>query len=285
MLEALKRWRDDRAMAGITVHTDRRKADRFYTGGRWQDPYGWLNNAAEAWGEDLAQDLRNLPGAARLNILPQSFFLGSQVADFAAEFRAGISEVVRWTLYDIRPYTTAGFTQRTYFSENIGTATGGYGDTNLQVSGAMAGNESHVCQYLRIMPLPAQADFDNSVTASVQAVAFGQWHEVLGRTCWLEWKIADKTYMLGGPLFLFPAGMGPGSVIANASSALAITRNISYINNGDPSNRALYLIDPPLAILPNRSFVVNLNWQAAQSVTTAGKLGVFLDGYRVRAVQ
>ena len=276
MLEGLKT---------LAIKRDWTKAHRHFVGGRFQDPFGWLNNLREAWGDELAQDMSRLPGAARLNILPQSFFLGAQVADFAAEFRGGVSEVVRWTLYDIRPYTTAGFNQRSYFQENIGTATGGYGDTNLQIAGAMAGNESHITQYIRIMPLPAQVDFDVSVSASVQGVAFGQWHEVLGRTCWLEWKIADKTYILGGPLFLFPAGMGPGSIISQGSSALAITRNIAYLNNGDPSNRALYLVDPPLAILPNRSFVVNLNWQAGQSVTTAGKLGVFLDGYRVRAVQ
>ena len=94
MLEGLKT---------LAIKRDWTKAHRHFLGGRFQDPFGWLNNVRETWGDELAQDMSRLPGAARLNILPQSFFLGAQVADFAAEFRGGVSEVVRWTLYDIRP--------------------------------------------------------------------------------------------------------------------------------------------------------------------------------------
>lgn len=251
---------------------------------RYEAPWEFLNVVREAWSDEMAQDLASIPGAARLNILPQSFFLGSQLQDFAAEFRGGVAEVHRHTLYDIRAYSTLGFTQRIYFNENIGSATNGYADTNMQVAGAMAGGESMVGQYLRIAPFPARADYESTVQTVGSNTAFGDWFEILNRNCWLEWKIGDKPYIVGGPLGLFPAGMGPGTVVTAASSLT--WRNFGFMNNGDPSNRALYLIDPPLAILPNRSFIITLNWTTALTTpSTAGKLGVFIDGYRVRAVQ
>lgn len=233
--------------------------------------------------ESRAQDIAGFtgPGSRALRLLPQSFFLSADFDQFAAEFRgANIQEVIRHTLYAFRVYAAAGHTELLFFGENIGSATNGLGDTNMQVGGMMAGNEAHVILNIRVIPLPARADYDTA--AGGTPVAFGEWNEILQRNCWLVVEIADKPYVTVGPLTMFPSGIGPGTVVAGVAT---VTRVISWMNNGEPSNRALWMQDPPITVLPNRTLRVYARWRTALTATTAGKLGVALDGYRVRVVQ
>lgn len=245
-----------------------------------RDMMSWLR---EKGLEAKAQDVSGFrgAGAGALRLLPQSFFLSADFDAFAAEFRgADIKEVHRHTLYSFKQYSTAGHTELLFFDQNIGSATNGLGDTNMQVGGQMAGNEAMIIMNIRVITMPAQADYDTAAAGT--PVAFGQWLEVLQRNCWLVMEIADKPYVTVGPLLMFPAGCGPGTF---AVSSATVTRNISWANNGDPSNRALWVQDPPLAVLPNRTLRVYMRWRALLTVTTAGKIGSALDGYRVRAVQ
>ncbi len=257
---------------------DRKYRDKY---GRWlPGPLEFLNLINDEQARSVVQSMAR--GRERLNLLPPSFFLGAQFADFAGEFRGGVEEVHRHTLYHMRPYAAAGYTERIFFGETSGSATNGWADTNMQVAGAMAGNEAMVVQYVRVLFIPDPADYNAANTAT--PVSFGEMLELYQDRVWLQLTIADKPYVTGAPLLLFPAGMGPGSIVGGAATVL---RNVSYAQNGSPDNRSLYLIDPPIAILPNRSFNVTIRWVVAQAVTTTttSRLGVFLDGYRVRAVQ
>jgi hypothetical protein len=221
------------------------------------------------------------PGVNQLKILPESFFLSADFDSFAAEFRGlGIKEIHRHTLYAYKAYVIAGQVELLFFDQNIGSATNGLGDTNMQVPGQMSGNEAMVILNVRVIPLPARADYDT--VAAGTPVAFGEWFEVLNRNCWLVMEISDKPYLTIGPLSMFPAGIGPGTVVAGAATVL---RNVSFSSNGEPSNRSLWVQDPPLTVLPNRALRVYLRWRAALAVTTQGKIGVALDGYRIRSVQ
>lgn len=246
--------------------------------GRSRDMVRW---ARDKWGSDIADALGGIPGSGALRILPESFFLSADFAAFATEFQGlGVKEIHRHTLYAMKAYPTGGQTELLLFDQNIGSATQGLGDTNMQIGGQMTGNEAMVILNVRVIPIPAQADYDAANT--VTPVAFGQWFEVLHRNCWLVMEISDKPYITVGPLAMFPAGIGPGSVVGGAATVL---RNVSFSSNGEPSNRSLWVQDPPLTVLPNRSLRVYLRWRAALAVTTAGKIGVALDGYRVRSVQ
>lgn len=241
----------------------------------------WWSLARERLGEELAQDIRAIRGAERLNILPEAFLFANDLMDFAAEFRGGISEVVRWPLYGYRAYAAAGHTELGLLDQSFGDATNGLGDTNMQRGGMMTGGEAHVVLSLRINPLPAQADVR---VANGPALALTEWYNALQLNCWLEFMVVDKLYLRGGPLTMFPAGFGLGSAVT-ASAAAVTTANIQLVQNGHPSNQALYQMNPPLLLLPNRTFTVTLRWRAVQAVTTAGKIGAYLDGYRIRAVQ
>lgn len=242
---------------------------------RWA---GFKHAVRERFSDEIAQVLES-PKFQNLNLIPNIGF-SQELGQFAAEFQGGVSEVIRWFLYSYNTYATGGHTELIFFSTPVAQATNGYGDTNMQQAGAMAGNEAFVICAIRTVPLPAQADYD--VAATMTPVAFGQWNEVFSRNTWLELRIADKLYQQGGPLIRFPQGDGPGTVVAGAATVL---RNVSWFNNGHPSGMATYKVDPPILILPTRTFNVTLRWRTALAVTTAGKIGVELEGYRVRVIQ
>jgi hypothetical protein len=239
----------------------------------------------EKFGDEVAMAAGGIPGAgaAGLRILPESFFLSADFDSFATEFRGlGIKEIHRHSLYSYKVYPAAGQVELLLFDQNIGLATNGLGDTNMQVPGQMSGNEAMVILNVRVVPLPARADYDT--VAAGTPVAWGEWFEVLNRNSWLVMEISDKPYLTIGPLSMFPAGIGPGTTVVSLAT---VTRNIAFSSNGEASNRSLWVQDPPLTVLPNRTLRLFLRWRAAIAVTTGspGKIGSVLDGYRIRSVQ
>jgi len=245
----------------------------------WERRLAGMHRAARMlYNSDIAQVLES-PKFSNLNLIPNIGF-SQELGQFAAEFQGGVSEVVRWFLYSWNTYLAAGHTELIFFSTPVAQATNGYGDTNMQQAGAMAGNEAFVICAIRAVPLPARADYDTAAAGT--PVAFGEWNEVFSRNVWLELRIADKLYQQGGPLIRFPQGDGPGTVVFGQAT---VVRNISWFNNGHPSGMATYKVDPPLLILPTRTFNVTFRWRALTLVTSPGKIGCELEGYRVRVIQ
>lgn len=239
---------------------------------QWQDWFG---------GDKARIDAGQGASAAQLlSVLAPSALAMADFRAFQNEL-AGYNEVVRWPLYHYRAYAAAGQTQLTFFDQTEGTATLGRADTNMQAANQLPGNQMHVALALRVLPIPAFADVQHTDVAS--AVAFGEVYRALSNGCWAEVTIADKLYLVAAPLLLLPAGMGVGSW-AN-TSGINTANSVSIANNGVPSNEAIYHLDPPLGILPTRTFSVTLNWRAVQAWTTAGRMGCVLDGWRLRAVQ
>lgn len=241
----------------------------------------WWLMARDLLGEELAQDLRQVPGYQRLNILPTSFLFSNDLDGFAAEFKGGIAEVIKQPLYGIEAYGTAGHTQLVLFKP---ATSRGLAFSNLLAPGQMNGGEAHVVLAIRLIPLPVKADV---YTSGAIAPAAAEWYDILtgGTTgCWLDFWIQEKKYATVAPLIGCPAGMGIASG-GQTSTATTSVNSISVVNNGHPSNMALYKTDPPVMILPNRHFRVELNWPTAKTVTSIGAMGVWLDGYRIRAMQ
>jgi hypothetical protein len=215
-----------------------------------------------------------------LSVLPSSFLAMPDFRSFAAELR-GVNEIVRWPLYHYKAYATTGHAQLQFFDQTEGSATLGRADTNMKSIGQLPGNEMQVAVSLRVVPIPAPADV--AVTNTTPAVAFADWYKVLTQTCWAEVIISDKEYVVAAPLTVLPAGFGPGTV-HTASAVAASTQNVSHLNNGTPDNSSIFKLDPPIGILPTRPFKVLLNWRTLQTITTAGRIGVILDGWKLRAV-
>jgi len=219
-------------------------------------------------------------GAQLLEVLPPSIYGMPDFRAFQNEL-AGYNEVVRWPLYHYRAYATGGQTQLTFFDQTEGTATLGRADTNMQAPNQLPGNQMQVAHSLRVMTFPSAVDVD--VIGVVGGTAAMEWYRLLMTGCWAEVTISDKLYLVAAPLTLLPAGSGVGTFVQG--SGIALSNNFAHVNNGHPSNEAIYRLDPPLGILPTRTFSVTLNWRAVQAVTTAGRIGCVLDGWRLRAVQ
>jgi len=234
---------------------------------------------------DLAQT--SAPGGAGtlLNnlqvpqFLPRSFLFGQDFQNFATTIPGAI-EILHYPLYSFKAYATAGQAQLSFFDQNVGSATNGWGDTNMKNGGMLTGFEAMIVTSFRIVALPAQADYDTAAAGT--PVAFGQWNEILNRNCWFEFWIGNKPYIVVGPLSLFPAGFGAPTTVAGAATVL---RNNSWINVGTPDNKAVFVVDPPLFIQPAINLAGFMKWNALLTATTAGKIGVILDGYQIRPGQ
>lgn len=215
----------------------------------------------------------------QVGILPRSFLLSEDFSTFATELKGSV-EIIRWTYYAFKAYVTGGATQILLFDQNVGLATNGLGDTDMQVGGQLAGGEAMIIRNIRVVPIPAAADV--VVASATSFTAMKEWYDVLTKACWLEFKVGDKIYAQGAPLTLFPAGSGIGTFVAGGGAGAIAA---SHVNNGDPSNRALWEADPPLYVPSTRTLSLSLNWKAAVTVTTQGRIGAYLDGWRVRVVQ
>ena len=194
----------------------------------------------------------------------------------------GYNEVVRWPLYSTKSYPTTGTAQLTFFDQSEGLATNGRADTNMQAAGQLPGNQMHVAHSLRIFPIAAKAAF--AATTVAGALAAGELLDVLTNLCWAEITVSDKLYLIAAPLTLLPAGQGPGTF--QSTSGINTSNSFSWANNGHPSNEAIYRLNPPLGILPTRTFLVTNNWKGTPpTVTAAIRFNNNLDGWRLRAVQ
>src|SRR5712692_5727866 len=117
--------------------------------------------------------------------IPETFLLGQDFMSFLTKVPT-LLDARRHVLRSEKAYPTGGQTKLTFFDQNIGAATQQEGDTNMQVASMLAGQEIFVALDLRMLAIPAQADYDTAAAGT--AVAWGQWNEVMMRNCWVDFK-------------------------------------------------------------------------------------------------
>lgn len=206
--------------------------------------------------------------------VPPQLLQAQDVLAFAQSL-SGVMDYRRHVLRSEKAYPTGGQTKLTFFDQNIGAATKLEGDTNLQQPSVLSNREMFIIMDVRVWPLPAQVDY--YAAAAGTPVAFGEWMEVMFRNCWLDVKIGRKKIIdTQGPLGMFNPGFGPGTVIAGNAT---VTKNVQWPNFGTPDVSSIFILDPPVTILPGQVIECAANWITAVVVTTAGKLGVYLNGY------
>lgn len=240
-----------------------------------------LEGIKQRYGTVAAQNVAGSNALTSLIQLQPSLGFVNDFDQFAAEYRSGVLEVVRWMLYSYRAYAAAGQVQTIHFQDTISSATNRQADTNMQLAGQMSGGEAFLVGSIRVIPIPAFADI---MVANGPALGVSDWYKALYVLSYLQFNIQDKIYAFAGPLIMFPQASGFGTV-ATASAAAATTNNLGIPNNGHSSNMAMWKQEPPVLVLPTRSFITTLNWTTVQTVTTAGRIGVAKDGLRVRVVQ
>ena len=229
--------------------------------------------------QDTAQMGRGL--ASMPSGIPESYFAGKAFEDFATKF-PGLKDVQREPAYAFKAYPAAGLTTLTLFDESFGTATLGYADTNLVTPNQFPAGEAQLVTGLRLVPIPSATDVF-TVNAS-GLVALSQWYDVLQADSWAEWWIGQKPFLRIAPLTALPSGFGLGAGVT-AGAAAANLRNVGMVQSGSPDSRAVYVVDPPQLLESLSNFYILLQWRTLRTVTTAGRIGIHLDGYHVRNVQ
>lgn len=231
------------------------------------------------WGDWRAEVVPQVQQAQLMSVVPASFFQTPDWMGFAHELR-GIQEFIRWTLYAYKVYPAAGVVTLLLFDQNEGMALAGRLDTNMMDTGKLPANEMFVGISIGVDPVPNQADV--FAVNAANGLAAQQWYNVLtlGR---LIIRISGKEYLVIAPLTRVPPGHGFGTVFTSGIVA-ANQMNIGHLGNGTPDTKAKYSLDPPMGLLPGRPFEARLEWNAVQVVTTAGRIGVGSDGWKVRAV-
>jgi hypothetical protein len=231
----------------------------------------------EPWLAQAVPQVANVPQF--MSVVPASFFTTPDWAAFANELK-GVQEVVRWTMYSYKAYPTTGVTNLLFFDQSEGTAAGGRLDTNMTNPGSLPGNEMLVVVGVGFDPIPSPTDV--FAVNAANGVAAQQWYSVLTQG-FFEVNISGKEYLIIAPLTRIPPGHGLGALFTSSQLA-ANVMNIAQVQSGTPDNRAKYNVDPPFGILPQRPFTARIRYNVLQTVTTAGRVGVGFDGWKVRPV-
>lgn len=211
------------------------------------------------------------------------------------------AEVIEDKLYDWQTYAAAGQTQLAFFTEakNSGTSIFDatqkktWEDTNMKQAGILPRGEAflvtHVC--LRFVPgvLAVQEQVTNAVPAATTPAANDA--SAFWNQGWADFKLAEKSQVLLGPLANFPpmqrdqlyVGAAAWSAQAAAANATLYVEGTSLV----PAGRLFALQEPGLTIEFGINFTFDLNWSKAVALPSGSdaRVQAELVGVRMRAKQ
>lgn len=216
------------------------------------------------------------------------------------------SEIIRQRLYDFQLYPAAGAQRLSFFQLAIGqgitTALGGtvgsvksIGDTNIEGGGGtLPSGKTFLCESIEVLFLPGSVSTANTYTpatigsfiavAALTQFAYSNDINTFYQGGTLEFNILSKNYLRETPLLSFPPKASLDlsvGVATNSATTAQVTAQVAKAT-GRP-----YYIEPRITIAPAVNFEVALIWPAAVATpsTFNGRVGVYLDGYLMRASQ
>jgi|SRR5579871_2004848 len=205
---------------------------------------------------------------------------------------AASEEPIDQPLYHIQSYAAAGTTlSYTFFNTSVGSATNGFADTNMDSSSVLSAGKRFAIFGISVAFFPGAATaVEQGTTANlVPANAANDAKAVLEGIAYLQLSILDKPYYTIAPLAYLPAGFGAfvsSTAVANAQQTAANASFISgYANNGVPFVAAARRLRVPIPIPQQVRFSVSITLSSTIAVSTASRIGVFLDGVLIRAMQ
>lgn len=195
-------------------------------------------------------------------------------------------EAIDQPLYHIQSYGTAGATNFTFFNTAQGSATNGLADTNMDQAGALSAGKKYAVMGLCVAVFGSAPVVLNAAST---AVALNDIKAVLEGIGSLTFNVLSKVYYQCAPLAYLPAGFGTfvGGASYQRTQASGADGNgfIAYGNNGVPIPAAIRRLRVPIPIPQQVNFSVTVNFPTAITVSTASRIGVFLDGLMIRAMQ
>src|SRR5260370_32173050 len=204
--------------------------------------------------------------------IPENFLLGQDFMSFLTKVPA-LLDARRHVLRSEKVYPTGGQTKLTFFDQGFGQATQQEGDTNMQMASQLSGQEIFVALDVRMLAIPARADYDTAAAGT--PIAFGDWTEVMMRNCWINFKIGRKKYIdTIGPIAMFSPGFAPVPVFVSSAT---VARNIAWPAFATPDTKSRFLMDPPITIVAGEDIEAAAEGKTSLSITPAGKLGMYLN--------
>lgn len=234
--------------------------------------------------------------------LPNSKQLSQYVVN-----REGDWEGIRQQLYDHNIYLAAGQPQLTFFALPVGQGVSAFGgaktfsDTNMTLAGQLPANQAFLVTSLEVRfypttPTPAGPVLTNlPATAAVTTAGLIPQNlindaYIFYRAGNLQFLIGSKPYLQEAPLCRFPPKSNfrvKGAVGAGADTTTPINEALSLTAGFATAGGRPYNLNPAnLLLQSNQNFNVTLNWpEGLQAVTSAARVGVFLDGFLYRMSQ
>ena len=216
----------------------------------------------------------------------------------------GVSEAIRWSLYDHILYPQAGITRLDFFQlpmgQGITTALGAVvgapkllQDTNLQLQGQLPRFMDFRVELIEVYMIPGSSGAASTFTAAPIAgvhaapivaadVAFFNDVFTFYQSGLFRLFATDKDYLREAPLYRLPPTTHFGAVAEQDGSGT----NTSFAHNigvfGKP-----YFVSPPITLVSNQNFNASLEWPAPVPLpsTFNARVGVVLTGTLKRASQ
>jgi hypothetical protein len=209
-------------------------------------------------------------------------YIASQMAAFMEP--SANEEAVDQPLYHVQTYGTAGAASFTFF--NVSSTD--LSITNMDNAKVLSKGKRFAVFSLSIAFIPGQLPVQLAAGSALDS-ALNDAKKVLEGAAYLQLSILDKVYLTESPLTRVPAGQGIHAAGAAFDRNLAVAADgiaqISYGTNGVPLVTAKRLLRVPVPIPEQVQFGVTVYFPTAVTITTAGKLGCWLDGVLIRARQ
>lgn len=199
--------------------------------------------------------------------------------------KPGLEEALDQPLYHIRTYPTTGQLSLTFFNQSVGDA--GLASTNMDSNSELSKGKREGVFELGVAFMGGADAVEQGAADALDAL-LNDAKNVLEGQAVLEFKILEKIYLTESPLIRVPAGIGlcaEAGGIQDSDVAATTNNLVSYGSNGMPIVSNKRKLRVPIAIPAQTKFNVTITWPALVTVSTASRLGVWLDGMQIRAIQ
>ncbi len=198
--------------------------------------------------------------------------------------RRGEYEGIRQTLYDSATYVAAGQTQLQFFQTPQGQGGKTIADTNMKSAGQLPQPQHFLVESIEIQFFPGVLPVIEDTTIVESEFANDMY--TVSKSGSLNFFIGSKTYLEEAPIGRFPPKTKMETQFAASfAQAVAADQQIS-MDYASWVGRPYYL-DPPVLLVPNQNFNVDINWPTVVALPSAvdGQIRVILDGILYRQSQ
>ncbi len=193
--------------------------------------------------------------------------------------RSGAIEAIWQPFYDYQTYPTGGTSQLQFFQVQQGAASKTLADTNMTNQGMFPAPTMFLCTGLQVVFFPG-ATASQVGTAAARALNNVIDTIAVANTGYLEFSIGSKVYLRDAPIGKFCPNFTV-QVVAMINGA----GNTGSADAQFARAAGRYYDITPFTIPTSQNFVVTLNWPTVQTVVTAGRIGVIMDGFYYRQSQ